>query len=220
MNTTLTKGGSKPKRRIKQHDNKNPLEQLLSIGGGVASSVTDLGKSAINLDNWDQYLGLADSEEKQKKHAGDLQEGQELDLKDLKKENKEKAHIEPGLEYVREIVHVGERASDRESQENEAQLRELMAEIKKLADSSKELQMQFKEVAVESRVVKPGKYHKSFFSWMLSMIRNARMKVEDSGAWLAALQSKKKSRQYGAMAKKHGTTFSLSNERVVATQVG
>jgi len=55
---------------------------------------------------------------------------------------------------------------------------------------------------------------------MLSMIQIARRKVEDSGAWLAVMHSKKKSREYGAMAKKHGTTFSLSNERVVATQVG
>ena len=95
-----------------------------------------------------------------------------------------------------------------------------MIEIKKLADSSKELQMQFKEVAVEQHAVTPGKYHKSFFSWLLSIIRNARMKVEDSGAWLAAMHSKKKSREYGAMAKKHGTTFTLNNERNVATQVG
>ena len=77
-----------------------------------------------------------------------------------------------------------------------------------------------KEVAVEQHAVTPGKYHKSFFSWLLSIIRNARMKVEDSGAWLAAMHSKKKSREYGAMAKKHGTTFTLNNERNVATQVG
>ena len=221
MNTSiLTKGNTKPRKKTKQYVDKNPIEQILSIGGGVAQAGTDLGKSVINLDNWDQYLGLTDIKEKQKKYQGDLSEGQELNLKELHKEKKEKAHVEPGLGYVREIVHAGERAVSRENQEVEAQLRELMAEIKKLADSSKELQTQFKEVAVEQHVVKPGKYHKSFFTWMLSMIRTARQKVEDSGAWLAAMQSKKKSREYGAMAKKHGTTFSLSNERVVATQVG
>jgi len=95
-----------------------------------------------------------------------------------------------------------------------------MTEIKKLADSSKELQMQFKEVAVEQHSKAPGKYHKSFFSWLLTVIRTARMKVEDSQSWLAALQSKKKSREYGAMAKKQGTSFTLNNERTVATQVG
>ncbi len=223
MNATLTKGNSKPKRKTKQYDNRNPLEQLMGIGGGVATSVADLGKSAINLDNWDQYLGLEDSEEKQKKHHGDLSEGKILDLRKIHEEDQAEAKAldaEPGLEYVKEIVHSGERAANRENQEIESQLRELMAEIKKLTDSSRELQVQFKDVAVEQHVVKPGKYHKSFFTWLLSMIKIARQKVEDSGAWLSAMQSKKKQRQYGAMAKKHGTTFSLSNERVVATQVG
>jgi hypothetical protein len=214
----------KTKLKTKQYINKNPIEQLLSIGGGVGQAGADLAKSTINIDNWDQYLGLTDTEEKHKKYQGDLAEGQELTLKDLHEKNPpaggEKAHIEPGINYSREIVHVGEQASISETREIEAQLRELMLEIKKLADSSKELQSQFKEVAIEQHVVKPGKYHKSFFTWMLSVIRTARMKVEDSGAWLAAMQSKKKSREYGAMAKKHGTTFSLSNERVVATQVG
>lgn len=222
MNTTLIKGGSKSKRKIKQHDNKNPLEQLMSIGGGVAASVADLGKSAINLDNWDQYLGLAESEEKKKKYQGELTEGEILDLRKIheKDQTEAKAHAEPGIDYSREIVHAGERMVSRENQELEAQLRELMMEIKKLADTSKELQMQFKDVAVEQHVVKPGKYHKTFFAWLLNVIRTARMKVEDSGAWLAAMQSKKKSRGYQQMAKKHGTTFTLHNERTPATQTG
>ena len=208
----------KTKGRVKQHVIRNPIEQqLLGIGGDVGQAGADIGKSVINIDNWDKYLGLAEKEEEQKKHAGDLHEGEELYLEDLKKENE---RIEPGIDYSREIVHAGERVATLENRELETQLREIMAEIKKLTDSSRELQMQFKEIAVEQHVVKPGKYHKSFFTWMLSMIRIARQKVEDSGAWLAAMHSKKKSREYGAMSKKHGTTFSLSNERVVATQVG
>ena len=218
----------KTKGKAKQYVNKNPIEQMLGVASGVGQAGADLGKSVINLDNWDQYLGLEESEEKKKKYSGELTEGQVLELRKIHKQDQEgaekaekiKAHVEPGLEYVREIVHSGERAVSRENQEVEAQLRELMAEIKKLADSSKELQTQFKEIAIEQHAVKPGKYHKNFFTWMLSMIRTARQKVEDSGAWLAAMQSKKKSREYGAMSKKHGTTFSLSNERVVATQVG
>lgn len=192
----------KAKGRIKQQPiDENPIEQLFGIGRGVA----------------DEILGI-------KRHTeGELQEGQELNLKELQEKQEKKKEVsnaEPGIDYSREIVHVAERAVNRENQEIEAQLRELMQEIKKLADSSKELQMQFREVAVEQHAVKPGKYHKNFFSWLLSVIRAARMKVEDSGAWLSAMHSKKKSREYGAMAKKHGTTFTLNNERTVATQVG
>ncbi len=206
-------------KKIKQYNNETLAESLGGILTGVGQQTKDLAKSTINLDNWDQYLGL-ESEGKKKKHHGDLSEGQELNLKELQEKKHEKREVEPGIDYSREIVHAGERLASHENRELEAQLREIMAEIKKLADSSKELQIQFKKVAVEQHITKPGIYHKSFFTWMLSVIRAARMKVEDSGAWLAAMHSKKKSREYGAMSKKHGTTFSLSNERVVATQVG
>ncbi|HLD02068.1 MAG TPA: DUF5660 family protein, partial [Patescibacteria group bacterium] len=60
----------------------------------------------------------------------------------------------------------------------------------------------------------------NFFEWMLSVIRIARMKVEDSGAWMAALSSKKKGKGYWQMFKKHGTTFGMSHERNVSTQTG
>lgn len=188
--------------KAKQRIEKNPIEELF---GGL-----------------DQLLGTSsNTKEKQKDNQERIMvEGKEISLRELQEEKKETTQIESGVDYVREIVHVAERAVNHENRELEMQLRELMAEIKKLADSSKELQMQFKEVAVEQYIVKPGKYHKSFFSWLLSVIRTARMKVEDSGAWLTAMHSKKKSREYGAMAKKHGTTFTLNIDRTVATQVG
>jgi hypothetical protein len=55
---------------------------------------------------------------------------------------------------------------------------------------------------------------------MLTVIRGARMKVEDSGAWLSTMQGKKGKKNYWAMFKKHGTSFGMSNERQVATQTG
>lgn len=198
----------KPKKQIK-HTSETSLEALL--GGG-----------------FDQVLGSSKSAEKQNKGRETVMfEGEEISIKELQEKNppaggeeKEKSEIEVDINYTREVIHVGERLSKRENQEIEAQLKELMAEIKKLADSSKELQMQFKEIAVEQHVVTPGKYHKNFFSWLLSVVKATRAKVEDSGAWLQAMHSKKKSREYGAMSKKHGTSFSLSNERNVSTQVG
>lgn len=213
------------KKVVRQYIDKNPVEQLLGIGSGIGRQAADLGKKVANSDNWDGILGFTDSEEKQKRHtSGDLTEGEELNLKDLKKENskasEKKAKIEPGIDYHRETVHTGERAATRENRELDIQLREIAIEIKKLTDNSKELQSQFKEVAIQQHVVSPGKYHKSFFAWILSMIQIARRNVEDSGAWLTAMQSKKKQRQYGAMAKKYNTSFTLNNERVVATQVG
>ena len=45
-------------------------------------------------------------------------------------------------------------------------------------------------------------------------------KVEDSGAWLGKVQGKGAKKGYWGMFKQHGTTFGLSGERSVATQVG
>lgn len=210
----------KAKTKAKQYVDNNPIEQLLGLGTGVASGMANLGKDMVNLDNWNEYLGFKEPQGKQKQRSGDLKEGQELVLKELQEKEEAKKNLEPGIDYSREIVQAEEITIKRESRETEVQLREIMIEIKKLADSSKELQMQFKEVAVEQYSTKPGKYHKTFFAWLFSVIRAARMKVEDSNAWLTALHSKKKSREYGAMAKKHGTSFTLNNERTVATQVG
>jgi hypothetical protein len=196
----------KAKTKAKQQV-ENPIEKLFGVNFGS---------------NLDEFLGLKSSEGK-KSHSGDLFEGEELDLKKFQQSNKKEEtskSVEPGINYSREIVQAEEITIRRENRETEIQLREIMVEIKKLADSSKALQMQFKEIAVEQHVAKPGKYHKTFFAWLFSIVRAARMKVEDSNAWLTVLQSKKKSREYGAMAKKHGTSFSLSNERNVATSVG
>lgn len=216
----------KTKKAVKQYIDKNPIEQVLGIGSGIGREATDLGKKVINSDNWNEILGIKSRKEKQERKAsgGDLVQGQELNLKDLKRENleasEEKTQIKPAIDYPKEIAYTGERAATRETLELDAQLREIAIQIKKLTDSSKELQTQFKDVAIKQHVATPGKYHKSFFSWILSTIQTARAKVEDSAAWLTAMHSKKKQRQYGAMAKKYNTSFTLSNERTVATQVG
>jgi hypothetical protein len=197
----------KTKNKANQSREKNPFEEFIdSLSGNIASQT----KESV--------------EERLAGRSGELYPGQELIFKEFQKNKAEvqekNSKITLGIDYSREIIQIGEKAVSRENREIEAQLREIITEIKKLTDSSKELQIQFKEVAVEQYVATPGKYHKSFFSWLLSIIRAARQKVEDSGAWLKALQSKKKSRSYAAMAKKQGTSFTLNNERTVATQVG
>lgn len=218
--------------KAKQHvSDTNPLEQLRGIMGGVAQTGLNLIKDTVSLNQLGVYTGYKETGGKREKVTGDLFEGEELDLKELKQlsnlkkqaEEQEQARaldIQPGIDYRDEILHAEKRAAHQEDQELKNDLQEIAIEIKKLSESSKELQTQFKDVALEQHTAKPGKYHKSFFEWLLAVVKTARMKVEDSGAWLAAMHSKKKSREYGAMAKKHGTTFSLSNERVVSTQVG
>jgi len=209
MNKTATK-------TKKIYIEKNPLEQIGQAGDDVISQLLGHGEYKT-----DQDL----------REAGDLIEGEELIFKNFQKKNargiegiedieRKLPQIEAAIDYSREVIHVGEGVTQRENQEIEVQLKEVMVEIKKLTDSSKELQVQFKEVAVGQHVANPGDYHKSFFSWLLSVVRAARMNIEDSGTWLNAINCKKKMKNYATMAKKHGTSFTLNNERTVATQTG
>ncbi len=214
MNTT-----KKTRPEVKNYVNQNPFESVKDIGKGVAQSVVnDVGKDSVTA-LWDQLLGTRNYEQGT---SGELMEGQEIDLRNHGKKHKTE-QIEAGeiaINYRREILH-GENRTTRENQkEMDVKIQEIIIELKRLAASSQELQVQFKEVTAEQRITKPGKYHVSFFEWVPSVVRSARLKVEDSGAWLAMFKSKKAQKQYWNMFKKHGTTFGLSNERVVATQTG
>ncbi|EKD86992.1 MAG: hypothetical protein ACD_37C00084G0002 [uncultured bacterium] len=211
----LVTGNKKPKQYI----NQNPVEALRGIGSEVKDSVLDeLGKTSV-MNAWDQLLGIDSNDSKQSgSHGGDLSAGQELDLTNVKKE----VHklTEQGEEFVREIVHAGKKAASEESREIQVKIHEIIIEIKQLANSSQQLRKQVEVIAMEQTGETTGQYHVSFLENALQWIRDARMNVEDSLAWFSALRSKKAARQYGAMAKKRGTSFTLSNERTVSTQVG
>ena len=217
--------GKTAKNPRKQFVDQNPVEAFRSIGGGVAQSfASDLGKGAV-ADLWDQLLGGEEFKEKSpKRTTGDLFEGEELDLKRFAKNRQNEKmplpSVKPGVEYSREVLF-GERVvNQQETQVVKVKIQEIIVELKRLTASSKILQSEFREITTEQRVAKPGKYHLSFFEWILSTVRSARLKIEDSGAWLATFYRKKAKRQYWAMFKKHGTTFGLSSERVVSTQTG
>lgn len=205
---------------------KNPLEALGNITGSTAQSLShDFAKGGVD-DLWKQILGKYDNN-KPTSMRGDLKEGQEIDLSSFsqnkKQESLQKPDVAPGIDYQREILYGSEKITQKETQELSSQIQQIVHELKRLADSSKELANQFKEVTTEQRITKPGKYHQSFFEWVLITIQSARMRVENSGAWLSLMKNKKgqkQSKDYWEMSKTHGTTFSLSNERGVATQTG
>lgn len=217
-NTTTTK-----KKQNKQYVDTNPIEAIRDIGSEILETGSDLGKDVVS-DLWSQLLG-AKKEQPQQTH-GDLQQGQELDLSAMSAqqhsqvEQEKKPDLEPGIDYRREILHGEKRIAQENTRGLESQIQQIIIELKRLASSSQVLEAEFREITVEQRIEHPGTYHVTFFEWMLTVVRAARMKVEDSGAWLTQFKSKKKQKQYWNMFKKHGTTFGLSNERVVATQTG
>ncbi|HSX08988.1 MAG TPA: DUF5660 family protein [Candidatus Saccharimonadales bacterium] len=134
----------------------------------------------------------------------------------------EKSHsrAEAAIDYHREIVQSRERSSKSENREMMNNIEQIKIELSKLVESSQVLKLEFAEVSVEQSNTSVGEYHINFFEWMLAVIRTARQKVEDSSSWLGTVQGKGDKKGYWGMFKKHGTTFGLSGERAVATQVG
>lgn len=204
------------KRKTRQFIDQNPIESVRDIAGGVAGSLKNDVASKSLESFWKQFLGQK-TEQPQEHFSGDLTPGVEIDIRETIKAIE---RVEPGLDYHREV----KTAEIRIVRENEGELQKKIAqiqfELKKLVQSSRELQVIFKEVTVETAPVKPGKYHLHFLEWLLSIIRQARLKVDESKSWLATAYQKRAKKQYWAMFKKHGTSFGLSSERVVSTQTG
>jgi len=213
----MTQRKFKPQANI----DDNPIEAIRNIGGAVVESAKNDFAKGLVTDLWDQMLGTEIGKgDTTHQTSGDLKEGQEITLKKQSKKEEKKPQIEAGWDYAGEIIHAEKRISQTENRELSTRVSEIMIEIKKLANSSRELEATFREITVEQKTVNPGKYHLNFFEWMLSTIRSARMKIEDSKNWASLFASKKGKKEYWSLYKKHGTSFGLSGERTVATQTG
>lgn len=191
-------------------------EILKDLPNEIKNTLVDQAGKDLMFDLWSQMLGTKDKHQAQQPKAGDLKPGEEVSLKEEKKLH----NVEPGINYAREIVHGEKRIHAQNEQQTKARIQDILIEIKKLTNSSKELQVQFKEVVMEQVPTDAGKYHTNFVEWVLVMIRSARERVDNAVSWTSAMKSKRGQRQYWSLFKKHGTSFGLSGERVVATQVG
>src|SRR5258708_1292677 len=74
------------------------------------------------------------------------------------------------------------------------QVEQIVVELNRPATSSEAISRQ---VALTTGNIgsNPGKYHVNFFEWLLIVVKDARRKVEDAGAWLNATNSKSKKKQ-------------------------
>jgi hypothetical protein len=107
------------------------------------------------------------------------------------------------------------------TQETQIILQQLKEQIVLLEKSEKSLAADITKVKVEKLPPKTGIYYLRFLEWLMIVVRQLRMKIEDGRAWLATFMERKKKRiGYWQMYKKHGTTFGLSHERTLATQTG
>jgi hypothetical protein len=202
---------------------KNTIEAVRDSGISVAKTASKTLIQEAQADTaraWKQLLGVTENADKRVKNADgqmhDLKEGEEVSFS--KKEKKTNA--EPAINYFAEIIHSEKRISGQENRQLNEKIEMLRIEISKLARSSKELEVMVKDVSIERVGPNPGKYHLNFFEWVLATIQIARIRVEESANWLSTVSSKSRRRDYWNMSKKHGTSYMLSGERVVAQQTG
>ena len=200
---------------------KNPVEILRDSGSDIAKTVRDSLKNEIAQETnalWKQLL-KGGAEGNSKKQTAD-HSGVSSDETEIFSKEKKTVHIEAAMDYRGEILHATERAEQQENSELRYKIEEITIELKKLSKSSKQLEVAFKDVAMERTPQHVGKYHLNFFEWVLSTLRSARIRVQEASSWTNVVSSKKEKKGYWNSAKKHGTTFTLSSERVVAQQVG
>lgn len=159
------------------------------------------------------------------KISGTLSEDEVLDLTVFKAQQEEriaeapKSRLEPAFRPLQEnlTIHQEEMAL---KQEIEIIRTEIRKEVNRLDDATKNLEKETARITVEEVPSNPGIYHRNFFEWILGLLKNIRQKVEDAGSWLSLTYSRRNQKKYWNRFKKHGTSFGLSGERVVATQTG
>ncbi len=105
-------------------------------------------------------------------------------------------------------------------QETNMVLQRLKEQVTILEKSNKGLVAEMSKVKVQQIPEKSGIYYIRFLEWLLTVVHQMRMKVEDGRTWLVSFTQKKKKMGYWKMYKKHGTTFGLSQERSLASQTG
>lgn len=178
------------------------IEQVKDIGTGLVKSATgDLIAGTVSnaLDNLfgPQHHDLQPDEEilfSEQKQA-------KTEIKTVKLETTLFSDSE--LTVAREIEGVR-----RELQRAISDLKELNSDILEI------------EKAIAFTPVRGGKYHLSFFARLKAIIKLFRQQVNESKLWLEASFARKKKKGYWSMFKKHGTSFSMSSERALASQAG
>lgn len=178
----------------------------------------DFLKDSIKKSAPEQLFGREPQEPHADGFFGELTEGEEIVLTPKREVHKEEARQH--WEYFRSFEREESNAKTNEQHTIERKIEEILTELKKIVHTSSEMKIMFKAVSGETMPVKPGKYHLTFFEWFLSVVKNARRRLEEGANWLNLFASKKKQKQYWSMYKKHGTTFGLSGERTTATQTG
>ncbi len=188
----------------------------------VNASISDISNAGLDS-LWKDLLGGGSKDiigQLSGSYAHELKPGEAQSLKKEQPKEEKKQVTEAHMEYFRTVKNADIAPGMQRDAETQRKVEDIRMEIRKLMSVSAELQTTFKSVNAEQKIVNAGKYHETFFTFILTLLRSARIKMEEGNSWLQTKKSKKQQQQYKSMAKKHGTSFTLNNERTVQTQTG
>lgn len=206
---SFTPGNKKPQKKVIVD---NPFEALKDVGTTTVDTFREASTDAVKS-MWEQILGVGEHATKPSpKLSGDLKPKEVLNVSDLKKKKEQTSMSEAPMSYFKEIKEAG-KVMSKESQEVRQQVQSIMYELQRLATASKTIEKQVSQ-AIGQGVISPGKYHVNFFEWMFSVIKDARKRVENAGAWMHTVKKKKGIFQ---TMKKNMSQY-LSGERSVSNQ--
>lgn len=202
----MDKTKSKKKRPV---FSDNFLEKLRELGEDLGNSIAEDVIEEIPSRAADQVFG--------RKRAGTLKPNEALSLDEIKEQEQFRRQLSREFFRIRQEERL---VFKQEEQKTRLQIKAIQEELKKLAESTKDLA---KEVEIASKLepVEPGVYHLNFFEKLKQLIITFRKKVEDSASWLSLFNQRAKRRSYyWAQVRKSGTKFMLSAERYMSTSVG
>ncbi len=202
----MDKGQSKKKKPVLTD---NFIEKLRELGSDVGGSVAQDVIEGIPSTAVDQITD--------RKKSGTLKPNETINFEENQK--KEQLRQQLNREFFR--IRQEERlVFKQEEQKTRLQIKAIQEELKKLAETTKDLVKEV-EVAAKLEPVEPGVYHLNFFEKLKQIIITLRKKIEDSASWLSLFNQRAKKRSYyWTQVRKSGTKFMLSQERYMATQAG
>lgn len=187
----------------------NFLEKLRELGEDLGDSFAQDVIEGIPSTAADQIFD--------RKKSGTLRPNEALSLDEIKEREQFRRPLSREFFRVRQEERL---VFKQEEQKTRLQIKAIQEELKKLAESTKDLA---KEVEIASKLepVEPGVYHLNFFERLKQAIIIFRKNIEDSANWLTLFNQRAKKRgYYWTQFKKSGTKFMLSAERYTATQAG
>ena len=211
MSSTNFFGGNRGAVR-KNPLEKNPYEQYDSRPSNPLSS---FGKNIASEINKTFGSGLVDSF---------FNQGESLNNEN----NLRPTESQRRTPSVRREFNIFTRVEHFESKERPREIeylhKQIVQEVKEIKAANAALMSEIHDIdtiTVESMKNKDGIYYVRFLELIISILKTLRLKINESRTWLGAVngRAKKRGAAFGARTKKHGTSFSLSQELSTARSV-